>query len=147
MKTTLKTREKDKEKILKDTVSVNAPIEFEWQDIANLLCGAIEGGSNYWYMVVKSNLQSQRDCDYLSMLPAYEKGWFNVQDLYANECGDNFINGRKTMRVNRKVLLKGLHVMSEKYPRHFTNFRTGDYDAITSDVFFQCCVFGEIIYG
>jgi len=37
--------------------------------------------------------------------------------------------------------------MAEKYPRHFHNFLEENDDAETGDVFIQCCLFGEIVYG
>jgi len=37
--------------------------------------------------------------------------------------------------------------MAEKYPRHFANFAQEAEDAETGDVFIQCCVLGEIVYG
>jgi hypothetical protein len=37
--------------------------------------------------------------------------------------------------------------MVEKYPRHYADFKDGDEDASTGDVFLQCCIFGEVVYG
>ena len=50
-------------------------------------------------------------------------------------------------RVDREVAEKGLKIMAEKYPHHFRNFIDEQDDAITADVFLQCCVFEELIYG
>jgi len=38
-------------------------------------------------------------------------------------------------------------VMAKKEPRHFADFLKEDYDETTGDVFLQCCLFGEVIYG
>lgn len=41
----------------------------------------------------------------------------------------------------------GLKVMAEKAPSHFGDFMDDTHDAITADVFLQCCLLGEIVYG
>lgn len=42
---------------------------------------------------------------------------------------------------------KGLACMAEKAPRHYGDLLSENDDAITADVFIQCCCFGEIVYG
>ena len=37
--------------------------------------------------------------------------------------------------------------MAEKYPRHFTDMIQEQDDATTADVFFQCVVLQDVIYG
>jgi len=49
--------------------------------------------------------------------------------------------------LNLKKIKKGLTIMAKKYPKHFADFLKEDYDNGTGDVFLQCCLFGEIIYG
>ncbi len=49
--------------------------------------------------------------------------------------------------VTDKDFAKGFEVMAEKYPWHFNNFMNDNEDAETADVWFQCIVFGEIVYG
>ena len=44
-------------------------------------------------------------------------------------------------------LQQGLQRMARKYPRHFADFMAENDDAITGDVFLQCVVLGEVIYG
>jgi hypothetical protein len=41
---------------------------------------------------------------------------------------------------------RGLAIMARDYPRHFADIAT-DADATTADVFVQCCVLGEVVYG
>jgi len=56
-------------------------------------------------------------------------------------------NNRKLYRLNLAGIKKGLTVMAKKEPRHFADFLKEDYDETTGDVFLQCCLFGEVIYG
>jgi hypothetical protein len=44
-------------------------------------------------------------------------------------------------------LERGIKAMAEQAPRHFEHIGTSREDAVTADVFVQCCCFGEIIYG
>jgi hypothetical protein len=37
--------------------------------------------------------------------------------------------------------------MSEKFPEHWADFINENDDAITGDIFVQCCVFGDTVYG
>lgn len=41
----------------------------------------------------------------------------------------------------------GLSLMSRDYPNHFADFMAENEDAETADVFVQCCIFGNIVYG
>jgi len=50
-------------------------------------------------------------------------------------------------RLDLESIRKGLNVMASNYPRHFADFLNEAADAITADVFLQCCLFGELIYG
>lgn len=57
------------------------------------------------------------------------------------------VKGRAKLLLTRKKLLKGLGVMAQKYPRHYGNWLAGQDDAETGDVFIQCALFGEIVFG
>jgi hypothetical protein len=42
---------------------------------------------------------------------------------------------------------KGLEIMATKYARHFADLVSENDDADTHDVFLQCALFGEVVYG
>jgi len=44
-------------------------------------------------------------------------------------------------------ILSGFQIMAEKYPRHWNDFFIENEDSITADVWLQCVVLGEIVYG
>jgi hypothetical protein len=50
-------------------------------------------------------------------------------------------------RLDMAAIKNGLKVMAEKYPHHWQDFVSENDDAITGDVFLQCCLFGEIVYA
>jgi hypothetical protein len=50
-------------------------------------------------------------------------------------------------RLDLESISEGLNVMATHYPRHFADFLNEAADAVTADVFLQCCLFGELICG
>jgi len=74
------------------------------------------------------------------------------QDYPINEGGaliisDQLDGENKNMCLDRGGLLRGLEVLSTKYRQHLASLLSGDFDAETGDVFLQCCLFEEILYG
>jgi hypothetical protein len=49
--------------------------------------------------------------------------------------------------LNLDSINRGFNVMSTKYPHLLADILKDDDDATTADVFLQCCVFGELVYG
>lgn len=49
--------------------------------------------------------------------------------------------------VKKKDIELGLVALARHAPERLGNIQQEDYDAIDADVFFQCVVFGKIIYG
>lgn len=62
---------------------------------------------------------------------------------------ENPLEGKPFLHVDvdAKLVRMGLQIMASKYPRHFEDFVTENDDAETADVFGQCMVYGEIVYG
>ncbi len=132
--------------------------EIDVEKIRNLLCCAFEGGSNYWYMIDKAIYppgfkskdygeggKGQNGPNYwhwAELLPTQEGGALIISSKEGDE-----INGTKTWRLDREAIQHGLKIMAEECPQHYGNFLSENEDAITGDVFLQCCLFGEIVYG
>lgn len=123
------------------------------QDISNLLCSAMEGGSNYWYMIEEYleppeiDFDSFKD-DYVMAGPkVYKHLHYPLSEgggiLFEIEEGVTY----RTKKLDLTSIKDGLEIMWQKYPKHFTDFLTDSGDAITGDVFLQCCLFGELVYG
>ena len=114
--------------------------QIEDERIGDLLTGAFEGGSNYWYSIT----------EYIN--PTNEKVEFKCSELpLLKDCGvmigDLEDEDAKPILLNREALVKGLKVLEEKYVWHLNNFLDESDDAETSDAFLQCCLFGEIVYS
>ena len=131
--------------------------------IRDLLCSAFEGGSNYWYMIARYELAPG-----LLFWDFCEKGkmqdpkmyWHPAQLVPTTEgCAlaitvkDENLNpddahlAPKEYRLDLDALARGAKVMQEKHPQHFLDVLNENDDATTGDVFLQCCLFGELLYG
>jgi len=106
----------------------------------DMLCGAIEGGSNYWYSIRSAVVDAQIGETYVDKL------WKCIQSgnsFTVNDIEDD----SKLGIVSRKSLITGTAAMAEKYPDHFKDAVEQTGDAITADVWFQCVVMNEVTYG
>lgn len=133
-----------------DTVRVTSAISIA--RCGNLLCSAFEGGSNYWYMI--ESFHAPRRFDRHTMSGKIFKhidyptnpGGYLV--LSASCDGEAYLhNGDSKWRLDIAALQRGLQVMHDKYPSHYADFLAENDDAITGDVFLQCCLFGETVFG
>ena len=133
---------------MKDTaITINRPIQITHNDIAGLLCTALEGGSGYWARAELAYTPTDADMKdsetygdwagfafYMVNHPDFK---FTINDLEEEE----------SYTLTLETLKKGLKVMATKYSRHFDDFINENDDADTGDVFLQCAVFGDVIYG
>ena len=125
-------------------------IEISSKDIEYILCSAFEGGSNYWanydYIVEVDIYKRFVGVEIPIMsaweFPLYDYGFvvFQQYDLETNEKTEKSI-------LDKKSLFQGAKIMAQRYPRHFKDWINENDDSITADVFLQCCLFGEIVYG
>lgn len=145
-------------------VTVTVKQEVEWKRIKDLLCCALEGGSGYWAQI------NNRDGIHLAPGLAYadfrEDGKMQEPDNYfhpyeiiptvegcsielfdATGEADSVPEHPQPWILNRESLERGLQVMADKYPHHYANFVQENEDAETGDVYLQCCVLGEIVFG
>jgi len=133
-------------------------IEVDDEKIKGLLCCAFEGGSNYWAQVDDYELASGLYLDDFKKggkLTDPKNYWHPCQIVpFVEGCAvivmerENERRDRKTMhKLDRAAIQKGIDALMQKYPRHFGDFLSDNTDATTGDVFLQCCLFGEVVYG
>jgi len=120
--------------------------EVSLYEISNLLCSALEGGSNYWYLIDEYIEPSA------IVFRTMEGHNFPHIDYPLNEGGALVFSvpedeDGKTYRLDLAVIEKGLQLMAEKHSSDFADFVSENYDANTGDTFLQLCLFGEIVYG
>jgi hypothetical protein len=111
--------------------------------IGDLLCTAIEGGIGYWCTIndcIKpETISFCWDENYTYKYIDYPLNGGSII-LLDNETEDSY-------ELYRGRIHQGLQIMATDYPKHYADFLNENEDAATGDVFIQCCVFGEVIYG
>ncbi len=112
--------------------------------LQDILTNALEGGSNYWYFIEKFNYPEGQTKESLGIEFAHVelpfKGGSLTFTVPEDEDGKEYI-------LDLKAIAKGTRIMAKKQPRHFADFVNENDDAITADVWLQCCLFGEVVYG
>lgn len=119
--------------------------------ISDLLCSALEGGSNYWYEIVEQIKPPKLE---FRSNPDLGDGNFPHIDYPLNKGGALIIRSLEEPRKHAKRLdlasiERGLTLWanSTDYAHHWGDFLKENDDAITGDVFLQFCLFGEVLYG
>lgn len=123
------------------TVTIATTVNVPEQRVSDLLCGAFEGGSTYW--ATSCEIVSDADTDDLYPSDAVMLG----HDVEIEYSADDSDEDTSKVMLTRDKAIAGLQIMAQKYPSHFGDFMSENDDASTADVFVQCAVFGEIIYG
>jgi hypothetical protein len=133
---------------MSDTMTFTTQVEVPMRRVADLLCCAFEGGIGYWACItgyVKPEDSGGRRRRFMGDAPKYI-------DYPLSPCGAALIEDvededHKQYRLDILAVERGFKVMQQKCPKHFANWLVENDDAITGDVFVQCCIFGDVIYG
>jgi len=124
------------------------------QRIADLLCGAFEGGSNYWIESIRYEYADGFTADMFKMHgacqfpddyhhPAQIIPLFEGCSVWVNPEEDDL----GPYRLDRGAIVNGLQLMAQNHPKHFADIVAENDDADTADVFLQCCLMGEVVFG
>ncbi len=117
-----------KREVEQPKTSVTVTFEVENEEIESLLISAIEsGGIRYWGHVDSTSCP--------------DRAHYWGVTIYENE------DPRRECVMNHASIVRGLQVMAREYPDHFKDVLISNCDMVTADVFIQCALFGEIVYG
>lgn len=106
--------------------------------IKDLLLTALEGGSNYWYMIEYHNTKDIK-AESLYDTPLHSKGFIVFSLLEEDD--------DRTFLLNSEAITKGWNTIEDRFPMHLKDAIEENGDACTGDVFLQCCLFGGVVYG
>ena len=125
-----------------NTIKITQEIPYE--RIQDLLCNALEGGSNYWYQIDNflyphGETKQSLNIEFEHLELPFKGGTIVFNDLEDAK--------REKTYLTLATIAEGLQIMADMFPIHFANFLLEDDDAITGDVFLQCCLFKDVIYG
>ena len=112
--------------------------------LQDLLCNALEGGSNYWYMIDSFNYPEGKNKDNMPLQFRHLELPFKGGSLTISCTEDDSI---RPAVLDYHALRQGIRRMAKLYPKHYADFINEDDDAITGDVFLQCCLYGKVIYS
>jgi hypothetical protein len=116
------------------------------QRVQDMIIGAFEGGSNYWIerAVLIHPKPEELPEDGVVWWGNSKRNVFAEADFLVkvkpDDESDFFHLGPRQVR-------DGLEIMARDYGRHFADMIAENDDATTADVFLQCCLFGELVYG
>lgn len=112
--------------------------------ITNTLITALEGGSNYWYM-----LEDEGNVPILDKSVSYTENIIN-NILLDSDFSINVSDCETDEHLgilNQESVLNGLKLAREQRKEEYDMIMSEDYDAETADVIFQLMIMGEIVYG
>jgi len=136
--------------------AVVASVNIDIDKITNAIVGAVENGYSGWMHAFEySN-------DPVSMrLAAMSRGsdhtvWYNDPRFWQSGGkavvkydlpteGEGEGNGQAVVGIDE--LKKGLNTMASGFARHFGDLANENDDATTHDVFLQCVILGDVVYG
>lgn len=127
------------------TQTYSAAYDITSQHICDQIITAIEGGINYWCagaILVRPDKSTLAETPWYSDPKLYEQDFLIKVALHEPHEDDKI-----DYELTPDAIRKGLAVLAEKYKWRINEIVTEDGDAETGDVFLQCCLFGEIVYG
>ncbi|OUW18621.1 MAG: hypothetical protein CBD18_02475 [Opitutales bacterium TMED158] len=117
------------------------------QRITDMVTGAIEGGSTYWFGFNDGFPVSLKGIPRLDE----NEGWYNAlsrclrdEEAFHFTVRDDYGDIHTGTSAG---LWNAWQLMQEKHYRHFRDMVAENDDATTSDVFLQLALFSEVVYG
>ena len=114
------------------TITISVRVHIKQSDIESLLC-SVATGSSYWASGVG-------ELGYESTV----KGLINGSQVVKIK---DYEDGEKGYTLDIKGVKRGLTIMAKKQPDHFADLLKDNADNNTSDVFLQCALLGDVLYG
>jgi len=123
--------------------------------VRDLLVGAFEGGSNYWYRIdgktfppgskpadFKEGGRMQPPGEYYhwsELIPTYPGGSLTIREVGEGE-GEAEV-------LDLAALKRGWILLKEKHRESYDRIMQGNEDASDGDLFLQLALFGEVVFG
>jgi hypothetical protein len=132
---------------------------FNNEDIINLFVDALEGGSNYWYLikhlpkdvVYKINELGKSTSEVIGQ-HILKGGYIQFDDVEAGDDEEDDYQQQHSDKdllgtVDMDSILEAITLVKRDYPEVWENILDEQYDANDADVFLQLCVMGEVVFG
>lgn len=105
--------------------------------VADVLCSALEGGSNYWCSRVDVFEWPEAEWAHEAIANG---GKFQVQHFCEDD--DELLD-----IMGEEEVTSGLKLLASKWPAAFGRIINEQDDAYDADMLFQLICFGEVVYG
>lgn len=128
-------------------------IDIKQEDLEYWLSGALEGGSNYWYLIINDYDRSGFDkklctidnfAKSLLETPNFSIKIYDIENF--NEEEDEDPNDALLGEISLANIIKGMDLMKENYRDMYDRLYSGDYDADDCDVWLQLIVMGDVVF-
>ena len=113
-------------------LQIEVPAE-QVEDLLSMF--ALDGHSGYWASPI--------------LLPFHESGLLDTRAVIEGESTIALVDrpGDVDYVIGKEEIQRGLQRMATDYPNHLADIKADNSDAITADVFIQCCVFDKVVYS
>jgi hypothetical protein len=125
------------------SITLDIPLQRIW----DLLCCALEYGSNYWAAIERYVTPRKLWREPTAKEPVYRHLDYPLSPLGALIIRDKENDKSPELILTLDKIHTGIHLMAQKYPQHFATFMSANEDAETGDVFLQLCLFEDLLYG
>ncbi len=114
----------------------------------DMLTGALEGGSNYWYCISGSACNSiRKHSTAIDGSSLAEKMFSAMKNRLIVPIRDAEEPSEILGKISYRSIIAGEAKMLKEQPQHFADIIAENDDATTADVWFQYAVLGEVVYG
>tara|TARA_R110000868_G_scaffold248752_3_gene505280 strand:- start:542 stop:940 length:399 start_codon:yes stop_codon:yes gene_type:complete len=120
--------------------------EISYDLFEGILVTALEGGSNYWYMI-DLNDTGVPDTKYPNepnSVRVAKMIWYDKINLRVLDIEDQEV---LLGEVNLTTIKTAFERICSQYPETYLNLIKEEYDADDADVFFQIATMGEVTFG
>lgn len=113
----------------------------------DLLVTALEGGSNYWYLL------KQKACEQIEdATPNLRHEPLSIRTWEALKAGTKIAfhdiqTGEEIGNLTYAGILQGEKLMAKNHTQHWADAKTDNGDATTADVWLQSALMDEVVYG
>ncbi len=129
--------------------------EINWERVGDVVTGALEGGGSAEWIASFHPARDDLSVSLKRAIDLHDGIWYYSGGSYWRDGGKALVTydsgntggERSQIDFGREQIELGLHRMAAGSPRHFNDFVEENDDAITSDIFMQYAILGEIVYG